>query len=82
LLFDEKPPMPLSKASPSHIRAPCLALPNYARVIWHPAAAGGAGELEIWKDLAHVFQALPLPQAEAATDRIVRSIGRHTGWSA
>jgi len=45
-------------------------------------AAGVKVELEIWKDMAHVFQALPLPQAEAATDRIVRFIGRHTGWSA
>jgi acetyl esterase/lipase len=44
-------------------------------------AAGVQVELEIWKDMAHVFQALPLPQAGAATRSIVRFIRRHTGWS-
>jgi len=45
-------------------------------------AAGVKVELEIWKDMAHVFQALPLPQAAAATEHIVRFIAKHTGWSA
>ena len=45
-------------------------------------AAGVQVELQIWKDMAHVFQALPLPQAEAATEHIVRFIGRHAGWTA
>ena len=45
-------------------------------------AAGVPVELEIWEDMAHVFQALPLPQAVAANEHIVRFIGRHTGWSA
>jgi acetyl esterase/lipase len=45
-------------------------------------AAGVEVELELWKDMAHVFQALPLPQAEAATERIIHFVARHTGWSA
>ena len=44
-------------------------------------AAGVPVELEIWADMAHVFQALPLPQAAAATEAIVRFIAKHTGWS-
>jgi len=44
-------------------------------------AAGVDVELEIWKDMGHVFQALPLPQATAATEHIVNFITKHTGWS-
>jgi monoterpene epsilon-lactone hydrolase len=44
-------------------------------------AAGVAVELEIWEHMAHVFQALPVPQARAALDRIGEFVGRHTGWS-
>ena len=45
-------------------------------------AAGVDVELEIWEDMAHVFQALALPQSDAANERIVRFIARHTGWMA
>ena len=40
-------------------------------------AAGVAVELEIWEHMAHVFQALPLPQARAALDRIAAFVARH-----
>ncbi len=45
-------------------------------------AAGVGVELEIWEHMAHVFQALPLPQAAAALDRLAAFVARHTGWSA
>lgn len=45
-------------------------------------AAGVAVEFEVWDRMAHVFQALPLPQAAAARARIVDFIRRHTGWPA
>jgi epsilon-lactone hydrolase len=40
-------------------------------------AAGVAVELEIWEHMAHVFQALPLPQAKAALERIGAFAARH-----
>ena len=44
-------------------------------------AAGVAVELEIWEGMPHVFQALTiLPQAAAASERIVAYIGEKTGW--
>jgi monoterpene epsilon-lactone hydrolase len=44
-------------------------------------ACGVPVELEIWRDMPHVFQAMPtLPQSEAATDSIVRFIGARAGW--
>jgi monoterpene epsilon-lactone hydrolase len=43
-------------------------------------AAGVAVELEIWERMAHVFQALRLPQAQAAVDRIAAFLGQHAGW--
>ena len=45
-----------------------------------PYAAGVTVELEIWRDMAHVFQALPLPQARPADDSIVQFVERHAGW--
>jgi epsilon-lactone hydrolase len=45
-------------------------------------AAGVTVELEIWERMAHVFQALPLPQARVALDHIVGFIVRHAGWRA
>jgi epsilon-lactone hydrolase len=44
-------------------------------------AAGVAVEFEVWEHMAHVFQALPLPQAAAARERIVAFVRRHTGWA-
>jgi len=45
-------------------------------------AAGVPVELEIWHDMAHVFQAQPaLPQAEAAVGHVVRFIATHAGWA-
>jgi len=44
-------------------------------------AAGVMVEVEIWRSMAHVFQALPLPQAVAAENRILDFIARHTGWT-
>lgn len=43
-------------------------------------AAGVAVEVEIWEHMGHVFQALPLPQAGAALERIAHFIGVHAGW--
>ena len=43
-------------------------------------AAGVAVEVEIWEHMGHVFQALPLPQAAAALDRIARFVEVHAGW--
>jgi monoterpene epsilon-lactone hydrolase len=43
-------------------------------------AAGVAVEVEIWEHMWHVFQALPLPQAGAALERIARFVGMHAGW--
>jgi epsilon-lactone hydrolase len=44
--------------------------------------AGVEVELEIWEHMAHVFQALPLPQAAAAIDRLGAFAARHAGWGA
>jgi len=44
-------------------------------------AAGVTVEVDIWRDMAHVFQALPLPQAAIAEDRIAEFIERHAGWT-
>ena len=43
-------------------------------------AAGVAVEFEIWRNMAHVFQILPLPQAAHANQRIVDFIARKTQW--
>ena len=43
-------------------------------------AAGVTVEVEVWKDMAHVFHALPLPQARSADDSIVQFVERHAGW--
>ena len=43
-------------------------------------AAGVNVEVQVWRNMAHVFQALPLPQAAAAEARLLEFIGRHTGW--
>lgn len=43
-------------------------------------AAGVTVEVEVWRDMAHVFHALPLPQARPADDSIVRFVERHAGW--
>ena len=45
-------------------------------------AAGVAVELEIWEHMAHVFQALPLPQAAAALDHIAAFAARHLDLAA
>jgi monoterpene epsilon-lactone hydrolase len=45
-------------------------------------AAGVTVELEIWDHMGHEFQAMPLPQAAAALDRIAQFIERHADWSA
>jgi acetyl esterase/lipase len=44
-------------------------------------AAGVEVELEVWQNMAHVFQAAhTLPQADAAARGIVRFVARHAGW--
>ncbi len=45
-------------------------------------AAGVPVELEIWEHMAHVFQALPLPQARAALDHIGAFAQRHLAAAA
>ena len=45
-------------------------------------AAGVEVELEIWDHMAHVFQALPLPQARAALDHIGAFAARHLATAA
>ncbi len=44
-------------------------------------AAGVAVEVEIWESMGHVFQTLPLPQAEAALEHIARFVASRAGWS-
>jgi alpha/beta hydrolase fold/Protein of unknown function (DUF3417) len=43
--------------------------------------AGVPVEVEIWENMGHVFQALPLPQAQAAVEHIARFVETHAGWS-
>lgn len=51
------------------------------RAVERARAAGVDADLEIWQHMAHVFQALPLPQSVAANQGIVRFIAKHTGWT-
>lgn len=44
-------------------------------------AAGVKVEVEIWRHMAHVFQAFPLPQATLAEARIAAFIERQAGWT-
>jgi acetyl esterase/lipase len=44
-------------------------------------AAGVAVQVEIWNHMWHAFQALPLPQAAAALERIARFTARHAAWT-
>ena len=45
-------------------------------------ASGVAVELEIWRAMPHVFQAIAkLPQAEAAMESAVRFVRARTGWT-
>jgi monoterpene epsilon-lactone hydrolase len=57
-----------------------MLLDESVRAAARASEAGIAVELEIWEHMAHVFQALPLPQARAALDRIGAFVARHTGW--
>lgn len=43
-------------------------------------AAGVPVEFEIWDKMVHVFQALPVPQAQRANQRITDFIRRQTQW--
>jgi epsilon-lactone hydrolase len=53
-----------------------------ARAAARAHAAGVPVELEIWEDMAHVFQALrSLPQAAVADEHVVRFIGDRAGWT-
>jgi acetyl esterase/lipase len=38
-------------------------------------------EVDVWRDMAHVFQALSLPQAAVAEARIAAFIARNAGWT-
>jgi acetyl esterase/lipase len=42
--------------------------------------AGVAVTVEIWEEMGHVFQALPLPQAGAALEHIAGFLEAHAGW--
>jgi epsilon-lactone hydrolase len=44
-------------------------------------AAGVHVEVDVWRDMAHVFQALPLPQGAVAEARIATFIEEHAGWT-
>ncbi len=44
-------------------------------------AAGVTVEVDVWRDMAHVFHALPLPQVQPAEERIARFVERHAGWT-
>ncbi len=59
-----------------------MLLDESVRAAARAVAAGVAVELEIWEHMAHVFQALPLPQAAAALDHLAAFVARHTGWRA
>jgi acetyl esterase/lipase len=57
-------------------------LDDALRVAARAHEAGVEVELEVWKRMAHVFQAIRmLPQARAAGKRIVAFISRHTRWA-
>jgi monoterpene epsilon-lactone hydrolase len=43
--------------------------------------AGIPVEVEIWENMGHVFQAMPLPQAQAALEHIARFTETHARWS-
>lgn len=43
--------------------------------------AGVPVEVEIWENMGHVFQALPVPQARAALEHIARFVETHASWS-
>jgi len=59
-----------------------MLLDESLRAAARAADAGVAVELEIWERMAHVFQALPVPQARAALDRIAAFVARHARWAA
>lgn len=43
--------------------------------------AGVEVAVEIWESMGHVFQALPLPQAQAALEHMACFVEAHTRWS-
>jgi acetyl esterase/lipase len=57
-----------------------LLLDEAVRAAARAHAAGVDVELTIWNRMAHVFQALPVPQAALANRQIVDFIERRTGW--
>ncbi|MGB8328166.1 MAG: alpha/beta hydrolase [Steroidobacteraceae bacterium] len=59
-----------------------LLLDEAVRAAARAHASGVDVELTIWKRMAHVFQALPVPQAAPANQQIVDFIQRHAGWRA
>ena len=58
-----------------------LLLDESTRAAARAHAAGVTVEVEIWEHMGHVFQALPLPQAEVALAHVARFIAAHAGWS-
>ena len=74
--FSGSPPLFLQARSIEILRDESI------RAAEHAHRSGTAVELEIWKGMAHVFQALHMvPQAHAANENIVRFIAKHTGWT-
>ncbi|MBS0393746.1 MAG: alpha/beta hydrolase [Proteobacteria bacterium] len=52
-----------------------------ARAAARAHAEGVEVELEVWERMAHVFHALPLPQARGALDHAARFIAKHARWA-
>lgn len=44
-------------------------------------SAGVQVEVDVWRDMAHVFQALPPPQGAVAAARIANFIEWRAGWT-
>jgi len=55
-------------------------LDESTRAAARASAAGVEVQVEVWKHMGHVFQAMPLPQAAVALEGIRRFVVHHTDW--
>ena len=75
--FTGLPPLLLQASSTE------MLLDDARRTAARADACGVPVQLEIWRGMPHVFQAMQmLPQSGAAIAGIARFIGQHTGWTA
>jgi epsilon-lactone hydrolase len=57
-----------------------ILLDESTRAAARARASGVNVEVEIWERMGHVFQALPLPQAQAALEHMACFVEAHTRW--